>query len=161
MKKYIYLLMFALVSGFWGCYDDKSTYDTGTLPDVKIDVENISKNINVSYLGNLKLDVPVSKDGVANHADLGYEWQIEYETGVTEVLSNERVLDVTATMAIRANAYPLLLTVTDSATNLRYYALFKVVVGSEFRDGLVVAHSRDGQTSDLTLIMDEHLMTHP
>lgn len=159
MKTYIYMLLFALVNGFWGCYDDESTYDTATLPDVKIDVENVSKNIDVSYLGNLKLDIPVSKDGIADHADLGYEWKIELSSTdkVVEVLSNERVLDVTATMPIQANAYTLLLTVTDSATDLRYLASFSVFVSSEFRDGLVVAHSRDGQTSDLTLIMDEHL----
>ncbi|KIO47357.1 PKD-like family lipoprotein [Sanguibacteroides justesenii] len=161
MKNIFYLLVLLLSSGLWSCYDDKSTYDTEKLPEIKIDLENISEVQNVNYLGNLKLDIPITKNGQANHPDLGYLWKIQLGTSsldyVTEELSHERILDVTATMPINAGGYKLLLTVTDSATTLQYFASFTVVVTSEFGEGLVVAHSCDGQTSDLSLVMDENL----
>ncbi|WP_294141101.1 PKD-like family lipoprotein [uncultured Sanguibacteroides sp.] len=161
MKNIFYLLILLLSSGLWSCYDDKSTYDTEKLPEIKIDLENISDVQRTTYLGNLKIDIPITKDGQANHPDLGYLWKIQLGTSsldyVTEELSHERVLDMTANMPINAGGYKLLLTVTDSATTLQYFASFTLVVTSEFGEGLVVAHSQDGQTSDLSLVMDENL----
>lgn len=159
MKRILYLLLLVLTISIEACYDDTSTYDTGVLPEIKINLDNIEENLHVAYLGNLKIDIPVSKDGQVDHPDLAYLWELESSglENIKEVVSRERILDVTVTVPISAAGYDLLLTVTDSATSLQYFAKFKVVVESEFGEGLLVAHSSNGQTSDLSLIMDEHL----
>ena len=40
---------------------------------------------------------------------------------------------------------------------LKYYSVFSLVVESQFGEGIIVAHSRDGETSDLSLIMDKDI----
>ncbi len=72
------------------------------------------------------------------------------------MLSNERVLDTIASMPIQASGYTLTLEVTDKVSTLKYYSVFFSSGGEPIREG-IVAHSRDGETSDLSLIMDKDI----
>ena len=159
MKTIYYLFLLVLGCGFVSCYDDKSTYDTKDIPNVELDVSGVPQTQYVAYLGKLHIDVPVKKDGNANHPDLEYKWEVEVgsSTGLIEVLSNERVLDTIAAMPILASGYTLVLEVTDKVTTLKYYSTFSLVVESQFGEGIIVAHSWDGEMSDLSLIMDKDI----
>ena len=159
MKTIYYLLLLVLGCGFLSCYDDKSTYDTKEIPNVELDLNGVSETQYVAYLGKLHIDVPVKKDGIPDHPDLEYKWEIELSssTGLREVLSNERVLDTIASMPISASGYTLTLEVTDKVSTLKYYSVFSLVVESQFGEGIIVVHSYDGETSDLSLIMDKDI----
>ena len=157
MKTIYYLLLLVLGYGLVSCYDDKSTYDTKEIPNVELDLNGVSETQYVAYLGKLHIDIPVKKNGTPDHPDLEYKWEIELSSsaGLREVLSNERVLDTIASMPIQASGYTLTLEVTDKVSTLKYYSVFSLVVESQFGEGIIVAHSRDGVTSDLSLIMDK------
>ena len=101
----------------------------------------------------------MKKDGIPGHPDLEYKWEIELSssTGLREVLSNERELDTIASMPISASGYTLTLEVTDKVSTLKYYTVFSLVVESQFGEGIIVVHSYDGETSDLSLIMDKDI----
>ena len=159
MKTIYYLLLFVLGCGLMSCYDDKSTYDTKEIPNVELDLNGVSETQYVAYLGKLHIDIPVKKNGIPDHPDLEYKWEIELSSSaeLREVLSNERVLDTIAAMPILASGYTLTLEVTDKASSLKYYSVFSLVVESQFGEGIIVAHSRDGVTSDLSLIMDKDI----
>lgn len=159
MKTIYYLLLLVLGCGLLSCYDDKSTYDTKEIPNVELDLNGVSETQYVAYLGKLHIDIPVKKNGTPDHPDLEYKWEIELSssTRLREVLSTERVLDTIAAMPIQASGYTLTLEVTDKVSTLKYYSVFSLVVESQFREGIIVAHSRDGVTSDLSLIMDKDI----
>ena len=159
MKTIYYLLLLVLGYGLVSCYDDKSTYDTKEIPNVELDLNGVSETQYVAYLGKLHIDIPVKKNGTPDHPDLEYKWEIELSSsaGLREVLSNERVLDTIASMPIQASGYTLTLEVTDKVSTLKYYSVFSLVVESQFGEGIIVAHSRDGETSDLSLIMDKDI----
>ena len=80
----------------------------------------------MAYLGKLHIDIPVKKNGIPDHPDLEYKWEIELSSSaeLREVLSNERVLDTIAAMPILASGYTLTLEVTDKASSLKYYSVF-------------------------------------
>lgn len=159
MKTIYYMLLLVLGCGLGACYDDKSTYDTRELPNVEIDLSEVSQTLYVAYLGDLHVDIPVKKEGRADHPDLEYKWEVELNAslGLREVLSHERVLDTIAAMPISASGYTLSLEVTDKVSELKYYSIFSLVVESQFGEGIIVAHSRDGVVSDLSLIMDRDI----
>ena len=128
MKTIYYLLLFVLGCGLMSCYDDKSTYDTKEIPNVELDLNGVSETQYVAYLGKLHIDIPVKKNGIPDHPDLEYKWEIELSSSaeLREVLSNERVLDTIAAMPILASGYTLTLEVTDKVSTLKYYSVFSL-----------------------------------
>ena len=161
MKKQIISILLVLMTGstLFSCYEDKSTQDTSELLEVIIDVTGTpypNGRINFGYMEELNLSPKVTKNGQEAHADLSYKWSLNFIPGKIdhEVISEERELNYTLIRSIEATPYSLWLTVTDNKTTMEYQCFWNLYVESLFGEGILVAYTKDGTTSDLALIMD-------
>jgi len=157
--------LYLLLAG-WGllaasCYDDKSTLQTTHIPPVEIEVpEAIASQLTVVH--NARLDITgirITKDGRENPEELTYEWTVSQTDNDSEAISlatTARVHEV-IDLPISSKGYLFLLTVTDTAHDLKYQYKWTLIVTAQFNEGLVVAYTRDGTTSDLGLIMHPQL----
>ena len=156
--------LYLLLAG-WGllaasCYDDKSTLQTTHIPPVEIEVpEAIASQLTVVH--NARLDITgirITKDGRENPEELTYEWTVSQTDNDSEAISlaTTREFHEVIDLPISSKGYLFLLTVTDTAHDLKYQYKWTLIVTAQFNEGLVVAYTRDGTTSDLGLIM--HLL---
>ena len=137
------------------CYEDKSTF--GTVSDtVVIDDSEFGPKIEIANGSTLRLSPKVTP---ANDPDLTYEWKITITTGGTETtfskLSEEKDLERVITQAPSEQPYSLVFTVTNKRTGVQYLRRYEVYVISRMGDGVLVADTKDGQTSDLTLVRNK------
>lgn len=149
---WISVLFLALV--FSACYDDESTYDTNIIPEVVIDTTGIPARHSVFFNHTMTLEPKIYKKGDPD-AELEYLWRIDVSSSDTTrmVLGHEPKLNAKITVSPNTLDYRLSLTVTDKSNGLQYYMYWKVFVSSEFGEGLIVADTKNGSTSDLNLIM--------
>src|SRR5699024_11154268 len=88
---------------------------------------------------------------------LSYQWKINLEPGTDfyEVIGDKKNLIHVAKLRPNdvRNPYQILLTVTDNKTGLQYLMGWPLQVLNSLGEGLVVAASKDGNTTDLSLIM--------
>ena len=157
--------LYLLLAG-WGllaasCYDDKSTLQTTHIPPVEIEVpEAIASQLTVVH--NARLDITgirITKDGRENPEELTYEWTVSQTDNDSEAISlaTTREFHEVIDLPISSKGYLFLLTVTDTAHDLKYQYKWTLIVTAQFNEGLVVAYTRDGTTSDLGLIMHPQL----
>lgn len=157
--------LYLLLAG-WGllaasCYDDKSTLQTTHIPPVEIEVpEAIASQLTVEH--NARLDITgirITKDGRENPEELTYEWTVSQTDNDSEAISlaTTREFHEVIDLPISSKGYLFLLTVTDTAHDLKYQYKWTLIVTAQFNEGLVVAYTRDGTTSDLGLIMHPQL----
>lgn len=159
IKKHILAATIALLA-LNSCYDDKSTLPVNTIDDVVLEATEDERNIRIGYLEQLDLAPKLSKGGKAlDNDNFTYHWEMnivplkqEYET-----LGTEKELHAVITNQINTNSYILKLTVHDIAEDLDYLFNWNVFVETAFLDGLIVSDTRDGSTSDLTLILNDKL----
>ncbi len=139
------------------CYEDKSTY--GTISDtVVIDATGFGPRIEVANGSTLRLSPKVTP---ANDPDLTYEWKITITPGGTETtfskLSEEKDLERVMTQAPSERPYRLVFTVTNKRTGVQYMHCYHVYVISRMGDGVLVADTKDGQTSDISLVRNKYV----
>ena len=157
--------LYLLLAG-WGllaasCYDDKSTLQTTHIPPVEIEVpEAIASQLTVVH--NARLDITgirITKDGRENPEELTYEWTVSQTDNDSEAISlaTTREFHEVIDLPISSKGYLFLLTVTDTAHDLKYQYKWTLIVTAQFNEGLVVAYTKDGTTSDLGLIMHPQL----
>lgn len=142
------------------CYEDKSSFPVNTIDDVVLNIEDADKTIRTGYLEQLDIVPELTKGGKAiGDEGFSYLWEINIlpRNNEFEVLGTERELHAVITNPISTNNYLLKLTVHDDVENLSYLFTWNVYVETAFLDGLVVSDTRDGQTSDLTLILNDRL----
>lgn len=162
MKSRIYnpivcLLISLLLSS---CFQDKSSLDTNKIDNIVIETPSMPSSLRVEYLEDVTFE-PTVKVGEKNNPEgLTYRWEINQTPGNPNMvtLSTERKLQTTITNKILSAAYTLVFTVTDEH-GIEYQKSWPVYVSSAFREGIVVADTKDGVTSDLSLIMDENVTT--
>ncbi|MDP3398694.1 MAG: PKD-like family lipoprotein [Bacteroidales bacterium] len=163
MKRIIYnsiaLLLVALLLS--GCYTDKSGLDTSKINDIVIETPDMSSILRVEYLENVTFQPTVKMGSTVNPSDISYKWEINQTPGSTDlvVLGTNRVLNTTIKNTIISAAYTLIFTAIDEKHGLEYKKSWPVFVSSSFREGIVVAETRNGTTSDLSLIMDNGITT--
>jgi hypothetical protein len=162
MKRTIFLPILAIFSSLMvtGCFTDKSSLDSDKFDEVKIASGSIPEIIRVEYLENISL-TPLIDPGNADISDFSFKWEINQAPGSTEMvtLSTERTLNATITNKIVSSAYALIFTVKDEKHGVEYRKAWPVYVSSSFREGIVVADTKDGNSSDFNLIMDDNLTT--
>ena len=75
MRNIVWCLVF-LVTGLWGCYDDKGNYDYKELPGLEIDTTglNISGEKIAYQFQTLLVDPKINYAG--NKEDLSYSWRL-------------------------------------------------------------------------------------
>lgn len=158
MKNRIYtsltLLLALLVTS--SCFQDKSTLDVNKIEAIKIESSDMPDILRVDYLGKVDFAPTVTMGATTNPENVSYIWEINQTPGSTDMvqIGSERVLNTTITNQILPASYTLLFTVRDEQNGLEYHKSWPLYVSSAFREGIVVAHTKDGQTSDLNLIMD-------
>lgn len=158
MKKIILYSIFLLSLGLFttSCYDDKSTSATET-PAVKIDTTGFNYTnalIEVPQGATLTLKPVVTQDGIDN-PDLSYEWRLTISTiqgGEFATVSTEKELNEVILRRSDTKPYYLSYEVTDNRTNIKYNVFWRVVVVKASGDGIIVADTRDGSTTDLSMV---------
>jgi hypothetical protein len=163
MKRIIYKsIAFMLVAVlFSGCYEDKSGLDTNKIKDIVIEAPNMSSILRVEYLEDVTFEPTVKIGNQVNPTGVSYKWEINQTPGSTDlvVIGTDRVLSTKIKNTIVSAAYTLIFTATDDKNGLEYQKSWPVFVSSSFREGIVVAETKNGTTSDLSLIMDNGITT--
>ncbi|MHC1779070.1 MAG: PKD-like family lipoprotein [Bacteroidales bacterium] len=164
MKKSIFLpiILSVAIIALGGCFTDKSSLDTNKLKDMVIETPSMPTILRVEYLQEVTFD-PTVKFGNATNptTDVKYRWQINQTPGSTDLveIGTERVLKTTIKNMILSAAYTLIFTAIDEKHGVEYQRAWPLFVSSSFREGIVVADTRDGASSDLSLIMDNDITT--
>ena len=159
------LIILLLLNILWltSCYEDKSSFATSLIPEVQISMsdKNQESSIYASYQSPVDIIPSITQEG-SDGSNLRYEWAVTEETSnsnpVYEIIGTEKDFHGIINRPISNGAYTLKLTVTDVANdNLQYFYSWRLYIQSSFLDGLLVADSEDGTTTDLTLINNSQL----
>ncbi|MEZ7884118.1 MAG: hypothetical protein QMB39_02555, partial [Bacteroidales bacterium] len=75
------------------------------------------------------------------------------------VIGTNRELKTTVVNQILSTSYTLIFTVKDSRYGIEYQKSWPLFVSSSLREGIAVASTRDGISSDISLIMDNSITT--
>lgn len=163
IKIFIHCIVIVFFSSLYltSCYDDKSTLATNLIDEVLIDTTGIRQEQFIGYQELLTIDPAITVGSTDGESRLQYEWSLAYFSQTNsefEVISTDRSLSEVISRPISSAPYTLKLTVTDTANdNLQYLCLWKVYVQSSFLDGLLISDTKDGVSSDLTLILNNRL----
>ena len=163
MKKILTCIVLAFAaSGLAGCYEDKSTYATDQIPDIVLtDTETTA--IYTGYLEQIDFAPELTQGGkvLEDNDNYTYTWELNEvpDENQFQTISTERELHVTVPNGISTTPYLLKLTVKDQENDLEYLFWWDLYIQSAFLDGLVISDTKDGATSDLTLVLNQKLTT--
>ena len=163
MKKILTCIVLAFAaSGLAGCYEDKSTYATDQIPDIVLtDTETTA--IYTGYLEQIDFAPELTQGGkvLEDNDNYTYTWELNEvpDENQFQTISTERELHVTVPNGISTTPYLLKLTVKDTENDLEYLFWWDLYIQSAFLDGLVISDTKDGATSDLTLVLNQKLTT--
>lgn len=163
MKKILTCIVLAFAaSGLAGCYEDKSTYATDLIPDIVLtDTETTA--IYTGYLEQIDFAPELAQGGkvLEDNDNYTYTWELNEvpDENQFQTISTERELHVTVPNGISTTPYLLKLTVKDQENDLEYLFWWDLYIQSAFLDGLVISDTKDGATSDLTLVLNQKLTT--
>lgn len=163
MKKILTCITLAFAaSGLAGCYEDKSTYATDQIPDIVLtDTETTA--IYTGYLEQINFAPELTQDGkvLDDNDNYIYTWELNDipDGNEFQTIGTERELHATVPNGVSTNPYLLKLTVRDPENNLEYLFWWDLYIQSAFLDGLVISDTKDGTTSDLTLVLNQKLTT--
>jgi hypothetical protein len=167
---YIFLYL-GVFSSLTGCYDDQTSDTTFTIPEIEVDtvglnaIQYIGSNevryrIDVQQFETLKLSFPVSQTGVED-PNLSYEWKISMAPEAYDnkfmTISTEKDLEYVLSQSPNATPYLLWYQVTDNNTGLVKGMLWRIQILAPFAEGLLVAHTSDGENTDLSFIASKDL----
>lgn len=162
MKKIINLsVALFLIIAVQSCSHDTSSFDTNYIPGIEIDTTGVS-SFSVYQFDNLVVEPKLNNEGLAE-SQLDYEWKINLEPNDTmyQVLSKE--LNLNEQIAFKPTnpgyAHQLVFTVTDLESDLKYIMSWPVTVLNNIGEGIVVAETYDGITTDISHIMSEEVTT--
>jgi len=163
IKIFIYSIVITCCASLFlsSCYDDKSTLATNFIDEVLIDTTGIRQEQFIGYQELLTIDPAITVGSTDGESRLEYEWSMAYfskSNSEFEVISTDKRLSEVISRPISSAPYTLKLTVTDTANdNLQYLCLWNVYVQSSFLDGLLISDTKDGTSSDLTLVLNNQL----
>lgn len=157
------ILLLPNILWFTSCYEDKSSFVTNLIPEVQISIndKNQENSIYVGYQSPVDIVPSITQDGF-DGSNLRYEWAVTEEPSTTnpvyEIIGTEKDFHGIINRPISNGAYTLKLTVTDVANdNLQYIYSWELYVQSSFLDGLLIADSENGTTTDFTLINNSQI----
>ena len=161
MKKILcYIVLASAGAGLAGCYEDKSTYATDQIPDIVL-TDVTTTTLYMGYLEQIDFAPELTQDGKVLDDSYHYTWELNDvpDGNEFEVIGTERELHVSVPNGISTQPYLLKLTVEDPQNGLEYLFWWDLYIQSAFLDGLLVSDTKDGTTSDLTLVLNEKLTT--
>ena len=155
-KTFVYIVMLiGMGLGISSCYSDDSSLDLNPITGVEIDTTGMSQ-LFVYQFEDLIVE-PKFEMGDLSDADLSYEWRINLTPGDTiyKVIGEERNLHYEMDLKPTTSGYfhQLWFTVTDHRHDLDYIMTWPVTVRNNIGEGLVIAETADGVTSDFSHIM--------
>jgi hypothetical protein len=161
--------------GLGSCYKDKSTNASIEVPNISRANLTVANSVFFEYLAEVdwapelafySKERPTSDDfiRVLNEAEYdayNYLWTITVSTenndNRTRVLSEERRLQTVMSSLPNLNTYDLTLFMSHKQTGMVHEIHWRVTVSEAlFGPGVIVADTRDGVTSDLSLIRGYH-----
>lgn len=162
MKKNTLIIGLFTAFALSSCYEDKSTLPDNPIDDVELNITEEEKIIRIGYKEPLDIVPNITKNGKADDSGLTYEWAINIHSGWSnyeyEVIGTEKELHTVLNNEISNSYYYLRLLVTDTKhDDLQYSFLYQVYVQPSMLDGLLIADTKDGQTTDLNLVMNNKL----
>lgn len=154
----IYSVLTLLLCLLYACsYEDKTTYAGDPLPDIVIDTTNIPANLLITREDTLIVKPKVSKAGISKD-QLEFEWRITLKPGrdftMSKIIGTEEELRYYVEEVPDASSYGLWYKVTDNTTGLMESILWDVQVDASSGQGLVVAYTKDGKTTDFSIVQD-------
>lgn len=161
MKKILsYIALACAASGLAGCYEDKSTYVTDPIPDVVL-TDTETSSIYTGYLEQIDFAPELTQDGELLDESYTYTWELNDipDGNEFQTIGTERELHTSVPNGISTEPYLLKLTVRDTENDLEYLFWWDLYIQSAFLDGLVISDTKDGQTSDLTLVLNRNITT--
>lgn len=160
---FVCILLLMVVSS---CYEDESTLPAVEYPDIVADRSNEGSYLTAVYGEQFLYEPKLGRlDGrdtlwltTENYDDFNYSWKITLAAGTdtaARVISQERVLDVVMTSVPNTGSYnyALMLQVMHKLSGVTKQLNWNVKVLGAYSSGLLVADTKDGQTSDISLIM--------
>jgi len=162
MKKNTLIIGIFTAFALSSCYEDKSTLPENPIDGVELTVTEEEKTIRIGYKEQLDIVPNITKNGKADDSGLTYEWAINIYPGESkceyEVLETTKELHTVLNNEISNSPYYLRLLVTDTKhDDLQYSFLYQVFVQPSMLDGLLIADTKDGQTTDFNLVMNKKL----
>ena len=162
MKKNTLIIGLFTAFALSSCYEDKSTLPENPIDGVELNITEEEKVIRIGYKEPLDIVPNITKNGKADDSGLTYEWAINIYPGWSkceyEILETTKELHTVLNNEISNDSYYLRLLVTDTKhDNLQYSFLYQVFVQPSMLDGLLIADTKDGQTTDLNLVMNNKL----
>ena len=162
MKKNTLIIGLFTAFALSSCYEDKSTLPENPIDGVELNITEEEKVIRIGYKEQLDIVPNITKNGKADDTGLTYEWAINIYPGWSksefEVVGTEKELHTVLNNGISNDSYYLRLLVTDTKhDNLQYSFLYQVFVQPSMLDGLLIADTKDGQTTDFNLVMNKKL----
>ncbi len=149
MKRLFYFIAVAVML-CQGCFKDDSPVEIDKINPIQI--TNVSgTQFNVKQMDTLKIEPLIYCNGV-DDSDLAFEWKImNYGHIVPRLLDSG--MYCCAQIKELPDSYTVRLTVTDKTTGVFRIQDYNLSVLSNFSEGLLVAYTRDEQTSDFGLVM--------
>lgn len=146
---------------FSACRKDLSTLDTSKINGVTFDTTG-QGSLSVFQYDTLVLQPKLNLNGL-NSADLAYEWKINLNPREInyQVIGTGRDLEFVPQMKpTKANEFhQVLYTITDKTNGLQYVMSWPLTIRNSIGEGLVIAETADGVTSDLSHIMSPRVTT--
>lgn len=162
MKKILYPIACALLVLAGGCsYDDKGSGVDELIPDIIIDTTGIPSSFTVDFAQQLVIEPKVSSESNPE-GDFSYEWRLGLKSSSSsymmtdsyKIAGTEQKLDYRIDMMADVQPYQLWYRVKDNKNGQMRTILWSVTVSASSGQGLLLAHSTDGETSDLAVIQD-------
>jgi hypothetical protein len=140
-----------------GCYQDDSTANYKIVNPINI-VDEGGESLSVYPSDTLRIN-PISYKEGRSDSKLTFSWTLHNQNIVPTVLGESMTLKAKMDFQPMGAAYRLVYRVTDPESGLFVEKIYSVTVMSPFGTGLIVCDSRDGETSDVSLIMHRNFRT--
>lgn len=150
-KNIIVLLISSML--LYSCFKDESTLDTMEIEGVVIDTTGMSE-LSVFQFDNLIVEPDLQ---FSENSDLSYEWRINLAPNDTtyQVIGEERNLNYQINNSPTASGrlYQIFYKVTNNDTGVEYIMTWPLTIRNSIGEGLVVAVTADGVSTDFSHIM--------
>ncbi|MDD4296817.1 MAG: hypothetical protein PHC69_07650 [Ruminiclostridium sp.] len=160
MKRILCLFTFSAIMAMFipSCdFIDKGNYVLSPLTDITIDTTGIPLQHVVVRLEELTISPEVYREGTKVE-DFSFDWRITLKPGEdwenSIIIGTQMHLKYVIELIPSSSYYYLWYRVKDNTTGLLKSIVWKVLVEASSGQGLVVADSDDGNTSDLSIIQD-------
>lgn len=156
------LLFLSGLLGLTACFEDKSTEADHFIPEIEIDTVGIAPILEIKQFEVLKVSPSVSREGLSS-SDFSYKWMLSMDVLQTDIstdvdymcVGTEKDLETEIILPSHSYYYRLWYQVTDNTTGIRKDIIWKLKVQAPYNEGLLVAETSDGKTTDFGFIEDQ------